>query len=135
MNSFKSACNFAKSTAVSLNQLQENVEPLLWCQVGGVELIVSHLGVFKTAEHLSDSFHRANVSTQRQITPFLPATATFDRGNDLRRHRAVRRFSGAPTTVSPPCSEDSRARRTGERVCCDMKDQELLVRDGARSRD
>jgi len=62
MNSYKSTCSFAKSTPVSLNQLQENVEPLLWCQVG-VELIVSHFSVFKTAEHLSDSFHRANFST------------------------------------------------------------------------
>ena len=49
MNSFKSACSFAKSTPVSFNQLQENAEPFLWCQVG-VELIVSHLGVFKTAK-------------------------------------------------------------------------------------
>ena len=60
MNSFKSACSFAKSTPVSFNQLQENAEPFLWCQVG-VELIVSHFGILKTAEHLNDSLHRTKL--------------------------------------------------------------------------
>jgi hypothetical protein len=47
---------------VSLSQFKEDVESFLWCEVG-VELIVSHFGVFKAAEHLRDSFHRTNCST------------------------------------------------------------------------
>ena len=56
MNSFKSACSFAKSTPVPFNQLEEDVEPFLGRKVG-VKLIVSRFGVFKTAEQLNDSFH------------------------------------------------------------------------------
>jgi hypothetical protein len=60
MNSFKSACSFAKGTPVSFNQLQEDAEPFLGPQAG-VELIVSQFGIFKTAEHLSSSFHRVTL--------------------------------------------------------------------------
>ena len=62
MNSFKSACSFAKSTPVSLNQLEENIEPRLGRQVS-VKLVVRRLGVFKTAEHLNDSFHVTDFTT------------------------------------------------------------------------
>src|ERR1051325_7661298 len=78
MNSLKSACSFAKKTPVPLNQLQENVESFLWCQVG-VELIISHLGVFKTAGQLNDSFHRTNFSTQERPVPPL----------SLSKHRRI----------------------------------------------
>lgn len=56
MNSLKSACSFAKSTPVSFNQLEKNIEPFLRRQVS-VKLIVSRLGIFKAAEHLNNSFH------------------------------------------------------------------------------
>jgi hypothetical protein len=56
MNSFKSACSFAKSTPVSFNQLEKDVEPLFRRQVS-VKLIVRPLGIFKAAEPLNNSFH------------------------------------------------------------------------------
>ena len=88
MNSFKSACNFAKSTPVSFNQLQENAEPLLWGQVG-VELIVSQLGVFKTAEHLSDSFHRATLAWRSGLHHrFALATSSHPRSACPRNRRS-----------------------------------------------
>lgn len=54
MNSFKSACSFAKSTPVSFNQLEEDVEPFLGRQIG-VKLVVSRFRIFETAENLNDS--------------------------------------------------------------------------------
>jgi hypothetical protein len=56
MNSFKSACSFAKSTPVPFNQFEEDVEPFLGRQIG-IKLVVRRFGIFKTAEDLSDSFH------------------------------------------------------------------------------
>ena len=76
MNSFKSACSFAKSTPVSLNQLEENVEPRLGRQLG-VKLVISRFGIFKTAEHLNDPFHVADftITAPRRLEPV--ATADF----------------------------------------------------------
>ena len=56
MNSFKSACSFTKSTPVSLNQFEEDVETLFGRQVG-IKLIIRLFGIFETVEHLNDSFH------------------------------------------------------------------------------
>jgi hypothetical protein len=41
---------------MSVDQLEQNVEPCLGCQVS-VKLIVSRFSIFKTAEHLNNSFH------------------------------------------------------------------------------
>jgi hypothetical protein len=62
MNSFKSACSFAKSTPVSFNQFEEDVQSFLGRQIG-IKLVVSRIGVFKSAENLSDSFHGSNSNT------------------------------------------------------------------------
>ena len=56
MNSFKLVCSFAKRTPMSFNELEENVETLLGREVS-VELVVGHIGIFKTTEHLDDAFH------------------------------------------------------------------------------
>ncbi len=71
MNSFKPACSFAKSTPVSLNQLEENIEPCLGRQVS-VKLVVSRFGIFKTAEHLNDSLHRADFISGASSTTISP---------------------------------------------------------------
>lgn len=63
MNSLKSLCSFAKSTPVLFDQLEENLESGLGCQVR-VELIVSAIGFFETAENLDDSFHRPKCITR-----------------------------------------------------------------------
>ena len=56
MNSFKSACSFAKRTPVLVDQIEKNVEPFLRRQVS-IKAIISRFGIFKTAEHLNDSLH------------------------------------------------------------------------------
>lgn len=56
MNSFKSACSFAKRTPMSFNEFEEDVETLLGREVS-VELVVGHLGIFKTAKNPHDGLH------------------------------------------------------------------------------
>ena len=56
MNSFKSACSFAKSTPMSINQLEENIESFFGRQVS-IKPVISRFSIFKTAKHLNDSFH------------------------------------------------------------------------------
>ena len=56
MNSFKSACSFAKSTPVPFYELEKHVEPLLWRQIC-VELIVGAIRILKTAKDSNDSIH------------------------------------------------------------------------------
>ncbi len=63
MNSFKSVCSFAKSTPVSFHELKEDIEALLGREVS-VKLVVSRIGIFKTAEHPDDAFHRGNCTTR-----------------------------------------------------------------------
>jgi hypothetical protein len=62
MNSFKSACSFAKRAPLSFDELEEDVEPLLGREIR-VELVVSRIGFLKTVEHLDDAFHRSNSTT------------------------------------------------------------------------
>lgn len=57
MNSFKSACNFAKCTSMALNQLEKNVHSLIGREIG-VELIVCLISSLKTVEKLDTPFHR-----------------------------------------------------------------------------
>jgi len=47
---------------VLLNQFEQDVEPFLWLQIR-IKPIVSNLSIFKTAKHLSDSFHAVNFTT------------------------------------------------------------------------
>ena len=46
---------------MAFHQFQKHVDPLLWPQVC-VELIVSAICIFKTAEHLNDSIHAINLA-------------------------------------------------------------------------
>ncbi len=62
MNSFKSACSFAKRTPVTFDQFEEDVEPFLGCQVG-VELVVRRFSVFKAVKHLNDALHSCDFTT------------------------------------------------------------------------
>jgi hypothetical protein len=64
MNSLKSACSFAKSTPVSLDQLEQNVEPLFGRQIG-IELVVSRFRLLETAEHSNDSVHEGTLPSGR----------------------------------------------------------------------
>ncbi|HEX9984198.1 MAG TPA: hypothetical protein VGF69_13100 [Thermoanaerobaculia bacterium] len=61
MNSLKSACSFAKRTPVPLDQFEQQVEPLVWCQVR-VELIVGLIGFFEAAKDVSYPFHASTVA-------------------------------------------------------------------------
>lgn len=61
MNSLKSACSFAKSTPVLIDQLEKNVEPLLGRQIS-IKLIIRCFGVFESAELLDDPLHGENCS-------------------------------------------------------------------------
>ena len=78
MNSFKSACSFAKSTPVPLQQFEKHVEPLLRRQLR-VELIVGAIRIFKTAKDLNESIHVPNCSMPR-------AAAERERPISLSRH-------------------------------------------------
>lgn len=49
MNSLKSACSFAKSTPLPLDQLQQHLEPVFGCEVS-IELIISLVGILEAAE-------------------------------------------------------------------------------------
>jgi hypothetical protein len=69
MNSFKSVCSVAKGTPVSLDELEENVEPLFGRQVR-IELIICLLGIFKAAERLNDSFHGEETLARRPLHAF-----------------------------------------------------------------
>lgn len=67
MNSFKSACSFAKTTSVPFYQFEEDVEAFLGRQVC-VELVVSLIGSFKSVEHLNDSIHGEDFTTPRNAS-------------------------------------------------------------------
>jgi hypothetical protein len=60
MNSLKSVCSFAKATPVTFHQFQQDVEPLLGCQVR-IELIVGSIRIFKAARYLNDTVHGAKL--------------------------------------------------------------------------
>lgn len=55
-NSFKAVCSFAKLVSLPLDELEQNIEPLLRRQ-GCVEPIVGVIGLVKTAERPSGSIH------------------------------------------------------------------------------
>lgn len=71
---------------MSLNQLEENIEPFLGRQVS-VKLVVRRFGIFKTAEHLNDSFHGADFTT--------PARSSTTIGSLLPQPFGVAPRSGA----------------------------------------
>jgi hypothetical protein len=58
MNSLKSACSFAKSTPMTFDQFQQEVEPFRGGQLR-VKLVVGSIGILKAEKDLSDSFHES----------------------------------------------------------------------------
>jgi hypothetical protein len=74
MNSLKSLCRCAKGTPVACNELEENLETSLWCQIR-VELIVRAIGILKTAEHLGDSLHELECTTARPVPSVADVTS------------------------------------------------------------
>lgn len=61
MNSLKSACSFAKSTPVPLDQFQQHLEPVLRRKFS-IELIVGLIRILKTTEYLNNAVHESTLA-------------------------------------------------------------------------
>jgi hypothetical protein len=66
MNSLQSACSFAKGTPMSFDELEEEPEPFLGCEIS-VKLIISRIGIFKTTEHVNDALHRPTLPSETAL--------------------------------------------------------------------
>ena len=78
MNSLKSLCRCAKRTPLAFDQLEQQVEPFLGCQVG-VELIVGLVGSVEALENLGDAFHKLILPEGRRTHQDPPAGLSRER--------------------------------------------------------
>src|SRR3954465_4981802 len=105
MNSLKSLCRCAKRAPMAFDQLEQQVQPFLGCQVG-IELIVGLVGSIKAGENLRDALH--DVQSTRGTTG-SPGPA--------RRLEPRPPPRGAPAPLqAPPDSQLERERRAPSRV-------------------
>lgn len=95
MNSLKSACSFAKSTPVPLDQIQQHVEPVLRSKFS-VELIIGLIRILETTEHLNDTLHESTLACD--------AEQPVRRGTDQPTNRPTdsRTTDNGPRPHPPP---------------------------------
>jgi len=89
-----------------VNELEENVEPLLRRQVS-VKLVIRRFGIFKAAEHLNDSFHEDDFSTLMGAPPYGLGPAGSYRAEPRRgctSSRAFERRRGTRRGSAGPCA-------------------------------
>ena len=72
----KSVCRCAKHAPMAFDELEQQVEPFLGCQIG-VELIVGLVGGIKARENLSNTLHSSSLPERRQAhqKPLAPRAA------------------------------------------------------------
>jgi hypothetical protein len=68
MNSLKSACSFAKSTPVPLDQFQQHREPVFRRKFS-IELIIGLIRIFETTEYLNNAVHVKHFSMRDDAGP------------------------------------------------------------------
>jgi len=94
MNSLKSLCRCAKRAPMTFDQLEQQVETFLGCQIG-IELIVRLVGSFKACENLGDAIHDQKFT---RGTTGSPGGASSHKR--WQAHR-VESPNGAPAASSP----------------------------------
>jgi hypothetical protein len=116
MNSLKSLCRCAKRAPMAFDQLEQQVETFLGCQIG-VELIVGLVGSIKARENPCDALHFLSLpDTRAHQEPPPPPRAAHGRACAIRAGRPLKRGRRRDGRVNLGARERKQAPRSGSRT-------------------